>query len=573
MADRSVNFAIYAKDAASKVFKNLQRNMFGLRGAAKQISSDLRAVGIGIAALSAGLVAFGISAVRAAVADAAATAKLTQALKARGMATDANLAAINDMITAGARLAYTDDEVRGSVEAATRFTKNFAAAQRISTVAMDLARTTGMTLDDATVAVGKAYQGNGSKLLTLLGIQTKDAKGKKILVKGNAALAAILGKVSGAADAYAQTTAGAFGALQISLDETKESIGAALEPAVVKLLTRLRPLLDRLTQQINDNLPQIERFATRIADKIADLAPRLVGFLERTAPKIAKWLADGKKSLGDFGDTAEDLFGENGRLTVALAGIGAAFRGLSGAIAGALTAQGVDPITAYMVGAVSAGVISGVLSGLASTLVTAAIAKFGVQMKVASTVGGGGGGGGIPPILPTGAAATAGGGGILASLGTAASTLGAGLASIGAVGAAAIAAVGVASAAAGAAIGTMQNERVARGDITQEQATMEASQQGGQPMFTPAPGSAAAREMKADLANFFAFINPFDGGKTRADQPVSVNPMNDKYGRISAQPMNDKYSVQVYLGAESVADPLEKIIVDRVRDGGRPNNY
>jgi hypothetical protein len=193
-------------------------------------------------------------------------------------------------------------------------------------------------------------------------------------------------------------------------------------------------------------------------------------------------------------------------------------------------------------------------------------------MKTASTVGGGGGGISLPPILPT-AAATAGGGGILASLSTAAGTLGTALLGIGATGAAAIAAVGAASAAAGAAIGTMQNERVARGDITREQATMEASQQGGQPMWTPAPGSAAAREMKNDLANFFAFINPFDGGKTRADQPVSVNPMNDKYGRISAHPMNDKYSVQVYLGAESVADPLEKIIVDRVRDGGRPNNY
>jgi len=115
VADRSVNFSIYAKDAASKVFKNLQRNMFGLRGAAKQISSDLRAIGIGIGALTAGLIAFGVSAVRGAVADAAATAKLTAALKARGMATDANLAAIEEMITAGARLAYTDDDVRASV--------------------------------------------------------------------------------------------------------------------------------------------------------------------------------------------------------------------------------------------------------------------------------------------------------------------------------------------------------------------------------------------------------------------------------------------------------------------------
>lgn len=568
MADRSVNFSIYAKDAASKVFKNLQRNMFGLRGAAKQISSDLRAIGIGIGALTAGLIAFGVSAVRGAIADTAATAKLTQALKQRGMATAENLAAVEEMITAGARLAYTDDEVRSSIEAATRFTKSFSAAQRISAVALDLARTTGMSLAEATIAVGKAYTGQGSRLYTVLGIQQKDAKGKALLIKGNAALAAILTKVSGAAEGYAETTEGAFAALQISLSETKESIGKALEPAVIKLLTRLRPLLDRLTQQINDNLPAIERFATRIADKIADLAPRLVGFLERAAPKIARFLSDGKKSLGDFGDTAEDLFGENGRLTVALAAIGAAFRGLSGAIAGALTAQGVDPITAYMIGAVSAGVISGVLSGLASTAVTAAIAKFGVQMKTASTVGGGGGGGGlpIPPVLTTA------GSGIFAGLSTAAGTLGTALAGIGAVGASVLAAGAAASAAIGTATGLMQGERVNRGDITAEQALVETGSQGAGNIALYSSPSAAKETMKI-FDDFLAFINPFDGGKTSSDSPAFVDPMTAKYGSMSAHPMTDKYSVQVYLGAESVADPLEKIIVDRVRDGGRPNNY
>ena len=528
MADRSVNFSIYAKDAASRVFKNLQRNMFGLRGAAKQISSDLRAIGVGIGVLTAGLIAFGVSAVRGAIADTAATAKLTQALKQRGMATAENLAAVEEMITAGARLAYTDDEVRSSIEAATRFTKSFSAAQRISAVALDLARTTGMSLADATIAVGKAYTGQGSRLYTTLGIQQKDAKGKAILIKGNKALAAILAKVSGAAEGYAETTEGAFGALQISLSETKESIGKALEPAVVKLLTRLRPLLDRLTQQITDNLPKIQDIATRAADKIADLAPRLVGFLERTAPKIAKWLSDGKKSLGDFGDTAEDLFGENGRLTVALAAIGAAFRGLSGAIAGALTAQGVDPITAYMIGAVSAGVISGVLSGLASTAVTAAIAKFGIQMRTASTVGGGGGGG-IPPIIPTGAGAATTGAAATTGLGAVAASLAAPLAVVAAGGAAMLGIFAVAG-------------RLISGGKSIEEREAE--------------WAAWARSKRT----------PSFGGTTS-------DPMTAKYGSMSAHPMNDKYSVQVYLGAESVADPLEKIIVDRVRDGGRPNNY
>jgi hypothetical protein len=523
VADRSVNFSIYAKDAASKVFKNLQRNMFGLRGAAKQISSDLRAIGIGIGALTAGLIAFGVSAVRGAIADTAATAKLTQALKQRGMATAENLAAVEEMITAGARLAYTDDEVRSSIEAATRFTKSFSAAQRISAVALDLARTTGMSLAEATIAVGKAYTGQGSRLYTVLGIQQKDAKGKALLIKGNAALAAILTKVSGAAEGYAETTEGAFAALQISLSETKESIGKALEPAVIKLLTRLRPLLDRLTQQINDNLPAIERFATRIADKIADLAPRLVGFLERAAPKIARFLSDGKKSLGDFGDTAEDLFGENGRLTVALAAIGAAFRGLSGAIAGALTAQGVDPITAYLVGAVSSGVITGVLSGLASTAVTAAIARFGGQVAAASSTGASGG--------ATTALAAAGGG------------IGAALTAITGFGAAASAALiaipVVALAALSSAIQGWRAPWDSRGAMDD-------------------PAGTTARGVMTDTG-YKVFSTP---------NFVMQNPAGSYM-----QGYDPMRSVNVYLGADRVADPLEKIIVDRVRAGGGSNNY
>jgi hypothetical protein len=125
--------------------------------------------------------------------------------------------------------------------------------------------------------------------------------------------------------------------------------------------------------------------------------------------------------------------------------------------------------------------------------------------------------------------------------------LGAGIASIGAAGAAALAAAGVAFAGIGAAQGTMQNERVARGDITREQALVETGSQGaGNIALYSSP--AAAKETLKIFGDIAAFLNPFDGNGTATPY---VDPMSQKY---SSPEFN------VYVGGSAVAGAVVPIL-------------
>ena len=234
MANVTVNATISARDAASKNIKTVNKALGTLGKTASSIGADFRRVALGIAGVAAGVTAFTVSAIKAAASDEAATAKLTAALKARGFATEAVRLAVEKQILAGQKLAFTDDEVRASIEASTRFTKNYTTAQKIQSVAMELARSTGMSLADATLQVGKAFQGNGGKLLKTLGITGK-------VVKGQAALNAILAKTKGSAAAYADTLEGSFSVVSIQAGELKEQFGAAFLPAVTKLFKGLAP--------------------------------------------------------------------------------------------------------------------------------------------------------------------------------------------------------------------------------------------------------------------------------------------------------------------------------------------
>ena len=224
MANVTVNATISARDAASKNIKKVNSALGTLGKTASSIGADFRRVALGIAGVAAGVTAFTVSAIKAAASDEAATAKLTAALKARGFATEAVRLAVEKQILAGQKLAFTDDEVRASIEASTRFTKNYTTAQKIQSVAMELARSTGMDLATATLQVGKAFQGNGGKLLKTLGITGK-------VVKGQAALNAILAKTKGSAAAYADTLEGSFSVVSIQAGELKEQFGAAFLPA------------------------------------------------------------------------------------------------------------------------------------------------------------------------------------------------------------------------------------------------------------------------------------------------------------------------------------------------------
>jgi phage-related protein len=101
---------------------------------------------------------------------------------------------------------------------------------------MDIAAATGKPLSAVTDALAKAYGGNTKALAKL------DPKLKGLIKDGldaEGAMSVLADTFGGAASTKANTAAGQFQRLQVSLAETKESIGAALLPAVNAVLPYL----------------------------------------------------------------------------------------------------------------------------------------------------------------------------------------------------------------------------------------------------------------------------------------------------------------------------------------------
>ena len=281
-----ISFAFLAKDAASKTIRGLSKTLKGLGGVAKSVGKGLAvsfAVGAAAVATAVGLAAAAaVQFAKAAIEDEQAQSALVAVLKTRKMATEANLAATDKLIAAGAELAFTDDQVRAGLSTATQFTNKFADAQKILTTAQDLARAKNISLEEATSIVGKAYAGN-TRGLKALGVETK--KG----AKGLEVLTAVNKKFGGSAAAYANTTQGKIESLQITLAETGEEIGGALLPIVDELLTVFA----------KEGVPIIKGFAAGISDFITQnkgLIKSVIGTVVAIGQKLAPVLA----KIGEF---------------------------------------------------------------------------------------------------------------------------------------------------------------------------------------------------------------------------------------------------------------------------------
>jgi hypothetical protein len=309
-----VTFAFLAKDAASATIRGLSNSISGLGSVAGKVGGLLKTgLKVGIAAIGgaiAGATAALYKFTKGAIEDEAAQAKLVSLLKQRGLATKENLASTEEMIKKGARLAFTDDDIRSSLAGATQFTKNFAKAQKIATVAQDLARAKGISLEAATKLVGKAFAGSGAALKSYgvnlskttsytekkikvdkngVEIVDKQIKQKKEIIKGDAALAAITKSFGGSAKTYATTTAGAIQSVQIAVSEAGETIGAAFLPIINELLdvfyTKGLPIIESVSQGIAN-------FVTNNKELIKTVIQTAVGFVQNLIPVLV--------SVGEF---------------------------------------------------------------------------------------------------------------------------------------------------------------------------------------------------------------------------------------------------------------------------------
>ena len=195
------------------------------------------------AAAALGAVTAGLTlAVKAAAEDEAQQAQLALTLENVTGATDKQVKATEDMIASMSRATGTvDSELRPALAVLVTGTKDVATATDALALAQDIAIGSGKSLGEVSDALAKAYGGN------MKGLQALSPE-IKMMIKDGATLDEVMnvlgGTFGGAAATAANTAAGKFKILKNSLDETQESIGAALLPVVQAVLPVLQKFAD-----------------------------------------------------------------------------------------------------------------------------------------------------------------------------------------------------------------------------------------------------------------------------------------------------------------------------------------
>lgn len=135
---------------------------------------------------------------------------------------------------AKASMAKAFDDEAGQLALAKLYqrTNDMKFAQEALTSAMDLARYKGISLEDATNALGLAFMGSG-RVLKQLGIEVEDGASKLDI------LSAVQDKTKGSAEAFANTYEGKTRMLGVAVGNLKETLGKAIVDGISPYVTSL----------------------------------------------------------------------------------------------------------------------------------------------------------------------------------------------------------------------------------------------------------------------------------------------------------------------------------------------
>jgi hypothetical protein len=179
--------------------------------------------------------------------DAAAQEQLARNIRGVTNASDSAIKKNEDFISSlSMATATADDELRPALAKLVVGTENLEEAQDGLRLAQDIAAGTGKDLATVSEALAKAYAGNDK------GLKALDPRMKTLLKDGldvEGAMSVLADTFGGDAAAAADTAEGRFKRLSIGLAETKESIGAALLPAIQAVL----PFIERLGTWAQEN--------------------------------------------------------------------------------------------------------------------------------------------------------------------------------------------------------------------------------------------------------------------------------------------------------------------------------
>ena len=257
---------------------NFTKNLKGADNEVKSFGDKVgdfgKKAGLAFAAAGAAAVAYAgklaVDGVKSAIADAAAQEKLALTLKNVTGATNAQIAATEDYITqTSLAFGVTDDELRPSLERLARATGDVEKAQKLQTVAIDVAAGSGKSLEAVTNAMAKAAEGN-TAALSKLGVGLTAAQLKTMSMDD--VTAKLASTFANQASTQADTFQGKLTRLQIAFDEGKETVGSfildAITPFVTLIVNRVIPAIADFTSNLDDKLKPVMRAIQPIIDGV-----------------------------------------------------------------------------------------------------------------------------------------------------------------------------------------------------------------------------------------------------------------------------------------------------------------
>jgi hypothetical protein len=236
--------------------KKLNQGSNDVEGFGTKLGKFGKVAGLAFAAAGAAAAAYAgklaIDGVKAAIEDEAAQTRLATSLKNVTGATDAQIKSTEAYILQSS-LAFgvTDDKLRPSLDRLVRSTKDVEEAQKLQTLAINIAAGTGKDLQAVSEALAKAHDGNFTALRKLGGgIDENILKSKDF----DAATAALSKTFEGQATKQAETFSGKMERLKIAFDEGKETVGSFILDAIT-------PMVDFIVKHV---VPAIQAFAGSI---------------------------------------------------------------------------------------------------------------------------------------------------------------------------------------------------------------------------------------------------------------------------------------------------------------------
>ena len=276
-SDRSANFVIAAKDAATKPLGNVGKAMGKLKSASV---TAFKAIGAAALVAAAAITAFVADSVKGAIEDERSTILTNAALKARGFELDALQPKIQEQIKAMARFGKTDDDVRAGLEVGSRYFKNQTKLLQANEAAAAISSVTGRDMADVMSLIGKAANGSTRGLAALIGPIEKGATVTDILTQSNE-------KYLEVAEALADSTSGKMLTAQIAFGEEMDKFGAQFLPVLTEALTWLT----------EEGLPAFTEILDTVGPIISDLIDTYVGPLVDSVAELFSMFEGGEGSI------------------------------------------------------------------------------------------------------------------------------------------------------------------------------------------------------------------------------------------------------------------------------------